>query len=76
MDRINLTAFECLMQTSETSVTPFLEFVSCLVKKFAFLLPEGDVARSKLISLEVVRISLVCQAMLPGVSVLTRNKQS
>jgi hypothetical protein len=64
------------MQTTENPLTPFLEFISFLMKKFAFLLPEGDVARSKLISLEVVRISLVCQAVLPGVNVLTRNKHS
>ena len=76
MDRINLTQLESLIQTTENAVTLFLEFISCLVKKFVFLLPEGDVAPSKLIRLEVVRISLVCQAMLPGVSVLTRNKES
>ena len=71
MDRINLT-----LQTTETPVTLFLEFISCLVKKFAFLLPEGDVALSKSISLEVVRIYVLCQAMLPGVNVLKRNKYS
>jgi len=76
MDRINLTPLESLMQTPEMPITLFLVFISCLVKKFAFLLPEGDVAPSKLISLEVVRISVVCQTMLLRVNVLTRNKHS
>jgi len=75
MDRGNLTPLECLMQTSETPVTYF-PFHFVLGEDVCLPVTEGVVAPSKLISLEVARISLVCQAMLPGVSVLTRNKRS